>query len=170
MDAFELLHTRRSIRKYDPEKTVSEEDVRKILAAAMSAPSAGNAQPWHFVVVRDAALRGELSKAHPYVGMLRQAPVGIVACAELALEKFPGYWVQDLSAAVENLLLAARALGLGTVWTGVCPIEERMQKVKEILRLPEGMAPHSIIPLGWPAQEFTYQDRFKPERVHLESW
>lgn len=170
MDFFEALHTRRSIRKYLSDKPVSDDDIQKILAAAMSAPSAGNAQPWHFVVVRDAALREELSQAHPYVGMLKNAPVGIVVCAELSLEKYPGYWVQDLSAAVQNLLLAARALGLGTVWTGVCPIEERMQKVKDILRLPPGIEPHSIVPLGWPAQEFKQQNRFKIERVHTDAW
>lgn len=170
MDVFEALHTRRSIRKFDPDKPVSEADLEKILAAAMIAPSAGNAQPWHFVVVADAALRDELSRTHPYVGMLRQAPVGIVVCAELALEKYPGYWVQDLAAAVQNLLLAARGLGLGTVWTGVAPIQERMDAVRRILNLPSGVEPHAIVPLGWPAQEFTHQDRFRADRIHKNGW
>lgn len=170
MDVFEAMHTRRSIRKFDADKPVSQEDLEKILAAAMTAPSAGNAQPWHFVVVRDQETRKKLSQAHPYVGMLEHAPVGIVVCAELALEKYSGYWVQDCSAAIQNLLLAARGLGLGTVWTGVAPIQERMDKVKEILGLPEGIAPHAIVPLGYPAQDFKHQNRFKAERVHQESW
>lgn len=170
MDVFEAMHTRRSIRKFDPDKPVNEADLEKILAAAMSAPSAGNAQPWHFVVVTDATLRQELSAIHPYVGMLRQAPVGIVLCAELALEKYPGYWVQDLAAAVQNLLLAARGLGLGTVWTGVCPIQDRMDATRRILGLPTGVEPHAIVPLGWPQQEFTHQNRYRADRVHRNGW
>lgn len=169
MDLFEALHTRRSIRKFE-DKPVEEELIRTILAAAMTAPSAVNAQPWHFIVVTEPELKEQLSRAHPYVGMLRQAPVGIVPCAEPALEKVSGYWVQDLSAAVQNLLLAARGLGLGTVWTGVCPDEERMQTVRDILQLPKGIEPHSIVPLGWPAQEFKHQDRFNPGRVHMNGW
>ncbi|SDB04781.1 Nitroreductase [Desulfonatronum thiosulfatophilum] len=170
MDLFEALHTRRSIRKFDPNKQVSDEDLNKILGAAMIAPSAGNAQPWHFVVVTDLVLKEELSRIHPYIGMLRDAPMGIVVCAELALEKYPGYWVQDLAAAVQNLLLAARGLGLGTVWTGVCPIQERMDAVRRILQLPAGIEPHAVVPLGWPLQEFKLQDRFKEERVHRNGW
>lgn len=169
MDLFEALHTRRSIRKFT-DAPVEDHLIQKILAAAMTAPSAVNAQPWHFIVVTEPELKAKLSKAHPYVGMLAQAPVGIVPCAEPALEKAPGYWVQDLSAAVENLLLAARGLGLGTVWTGVCPNEERMQTVKDILQLPAGIEPHSIIPLGWPEQEFRHQDRYNPQRVHHNGW
>ncbi|WP_045221081.1 nitroreductase family protein [Desulfonatronum thioautotrophicum] len=170
MDVFEAMHTRRSIRKFDPDKQVDGAGLKKILAAAMVAPSAGNAQPWHFVIVTDLGLKDELSRVHPYVGMLRQAPVGIVVCAELALEKYPGYWVQDLAAAIQNLLLAARGLGLGTVWTGVCPIQERMDAVRRILSLPAGVEPHAIIPLGWPAQEFVHKDRFREDRVHTNGW
>lgn len=170
MDVLDAIHTRRSIRKFDPDKPVSEADLETILAAAMTAPSAGNAQPWHFVVVTDQALRDELSRLHPYIGMLRQAPVGVVVCAELALEKYPGYWVQDLAAAVQNLLLAARSLGLGTVWTGVCPIQERMDAVRRILKLPEGVEPHAIVPLGWPLQEFSHQNRYRADRVHRNRW
>lgn len=170
MDVFEAIHARRSIRKFDPDKPVPEEHLQRILAAAMTAPSAGNAQPWHFVVVTEPELRERLSRSHPYVAMLKQAPMGIVPCAELGLEKYTGYWVQDLSAAVQNMLLAARALGLGTVWTGVCPVEERMQNVKDILGLPPGIEPHSIVPLGWPAQEFKHQDRYQAARVHTNAW
>lgn len=170
MDVFEAIHTRRSIRKYDSARPVSEEDLEKVLAAAMTAPSAGNAQPWHFVVVSSPELRQRLSKVHPYVGMLVEAPLAIVVCAELAQEKFEGYWVQDCSAAIENMLLAARGLGLGTVWTGLCPIEERMDKVREILNLPPGVVAHAIVPLGYPAVEFTHQNRYKPERVHRDIW
>ncbi len=170
MDIFEAIHTRRSIRQFDTRKPVSPEDLRQMLRAAMSAPSAGNAQPWHFVVVTDADLKDRLAAVHPYVAMLRQAPLGIVACAELSLEKYPGNWVQDLSAAVQNLLLAACALGLGAVWTGLCPEADRMDAVHKILNLPEGVVAHSIIPVGWPAQESKPKDRFRPERIHQNAW
>lgn len=170
MDIFDVMHTRRSIRKFDPDKPVSEDDLRAILGAAMSAPSAGNAQPWHFIVVTDKEIKARLAKVHAYLGMLEHAPVGIVACAELALEKYPGYWVQDLAAAVQNLLLAARGLGLGTVWTGICPIKERMDATRSVLRLPAGIEPHAIIPLGWPMQEFTFKNRFRDDRVHRNGW
>ncbi len=170
MDVLEAIHTRRSIRKYEEGRDISEEQVRTLLAAAMTAPSAGNAQPWHFVVVRDPAIRERLSRTHPYVGMAATAPVVVVVCAEPALEKYPGYWVQDCSAATQNLLLAACDLGLGTVWTGLYPMEERCKAVAEILNLPQGVIPLSLVPVGHPVQEFKHQDRYKEERVHRETW
>ncbi len=170
MELIQGIHTRRSIRKFDPGRDVSDEQIKTILSAAMAAPSAGNAQPWHFVVVRDAALRQRISKSHPYVGMAAQSPVVIVVCAELALEKYPGFWVQDCSAAIQNLLLAARGLELGTVWTGLHPVEERSKAVAEILGLPDGVIALAAIPLGHPAQEFKHQDRYKEERVHSDTW
>ncbi len=170
MDVLEAIHTRRSIRRFVPHRPVSEEELQQLLAAAMNAPSAGNAQPWHFVVVTDPGLKDLLAEVHPYVGMLRQAPMGIVVCADPALEKYPGYWVQDCSAAVQNLLLAARALGLGTVWTGLHPVAEREARVREILKLPASIVPLAIVPVGVPEQPFSRQDRYRPERVHHNAW
>ena len=114
MDIFTALHTRRSIRQYTDAK-IAKEDVRVLLDAAMIAPSAGNARPWQFVVVDDPALLAKVPDIHPYVGMAAGAPLGILVCGEPAAEKYPGYWVQDCSAAVQNLLLAAVGLGLGAV-------------------------------------------------------
>ncbi|MGE4299854.1 MAG: nitroreductase family protein [Desulfovibrionaceae bacterium] len=169
MDVLEAIHTRRSIRKYT-DRPVSEDVVRELLAAAMAAPSAGNAQPWHFVVITDQKLREQLATVHPYVGMIRQSPVAILVCGDPSLEKYPGYWVQDCAAAVQNLLLAAHGLGLGAVWTGVCPDAPRMEKIAAILGLPQGVMPHALVPIGYPAQPAERKDRFRADRVHRNGW
>lgn len=169
MELFEALYTRRSIRKYT-EDSVSEEAVRELLSAAMSAPSAGNAQPWQFVVITDRDLLAKLSQVHPYAGMVKQAPVSILVCGDLRQEKFSGYWVVDCAAAVQNLLLAVHGLGLGAVWTGVYPQQERLDAVRSIMGLPEHIVPHSLIPLGHPAESSKKVDRFKEERVHYNGW
>ena len=130
MDIFEALFTRRSIRKYTQED-VSDEDLNILLKAAMLAPSASNRQPWHFVVVRDPEVRAALAGRHPYAKMAADAPVVIVVCADLNEEKTPGFWVQDCSAATQNLMLAAHAEGLGSVW---------VNREREIFDSPDGKA------------------------------
>ncbi len=170
MDVLEAIHTRRSIREFEPGRELSDEQLQIVLAAAMAAPSAGNAQPWHFVAVRGAATRERLSTVHPYVRMAATAPVVIIVCAEPALEVYPGFWLQDCSAATQNLLLAARSLGLGTVWTGLYPNKQYCDAVAAILNLPSGVVPMAIVPMGYPAREFKRQERYKPERIHFESW
>lgn len=169
MELFEALHTRRSIRAFT-EQPVSEADLDAILRAAMAAPSAVNAQPWHFVVITDRAVLDAIPDVHPHAAMCRTAQAAIVSVAELALEKSPGNWMVDCSAAVQNILLAARGLGLGSVWCGVYPRQERMVPMAGLLRLPEGFLPHALVPLGYPAQEFRRVDRFKPERIHRNGW
>ena len=169
MDIFTALHSRRSVRNYT-DKPVSESDIHTLLDAAMIAPSAGNAQPWQFVVIRDAALLKKVSTAHPYVGMAAKAPLAIAVCAELALEKYPGYWVQDCSAAMQNLLLAATGLGLGTVWTGIYPVEDRVATFCSLLRLPEGVVPLGLAVIGHPASPAESKSRFNADRVHYEQF
>ena len=137
MDALEAIRTRRSIRKYE-DKPVPEELVQSILAAAMSAPSANNTQPWHFVVITDRKLLAEVPKINPYAKMARNAPLAILVCGDVTLKQVPGYWVVDCAAAVENLLLAAHALGLGAVWTGVYPRQQRMDGLRRLLAAPVG--------------------------------
>jgi nitroreductase len=124
MDAIEAILGRRSIRSYT-DKPVAKETVQQLLEAAMAAPSAGNQQPWHFVVVDDRALLEKITTVHPYAQMAKSAQLGILVCGDLSLEMHQGYWVQDCAAATENLLVAAHALGLGAVWTGVHPRSER---------------------------------------------
>ncbi len=171
MEVLEAIHTRRSIRAFT-DAPVSEEDLDTILRAAMAAPSAGNSQPWHFVVVTDRAILDAIPDIHAHAAMVRQAPLAIAVAAELAQEKYQGfgYWTLDCSAAVENLLLAARAIGLGTVWCGIYPRPERMEGLSRLLSLPEGVKAHALVVVGHPAQEFKRVDRFKPERIHRNTW
>jgi len=169
MDVLEAIHTRRSIRKYD-DKPVPDELVQKILSAAMSAPSACNSQPWHFVVVTDRKLLAEVPKVNPYAKMARDAPLAILVCGDVTLKQVPGYWVVDCAAAVQNLLLAAHALGLGAVWTGVYPRKERMDGFRRLLGLPDTVAAHSLIVLGYPAETLPREDRYQDDRVHRDHW
>ncbi len=169
MEALEAIFTRRSIRKYEA-RPVPAEATRTLLAAGMSAPSAGNQRPWHFVVVTDRELLDAIPKVHPYAQMVLQAPAAIAVCGELALQKHPGSWVQDCAAATQNILLAARALGLGTCWLGVHPKAEREEPIARLLGLPEGIVPLSIIALGYPAEEKDAPDRYDPGRVHDNRW
>jgi nitroreductase len=171
MDLFEAIHTRRSIRSFTNEP-VSEADMETVLRAAMAAPSAGNSQPWHFVVIHDRTILDAIPAIHAHAAMVKSAPVAIAVAAELALEKYPGfgYWTLDCSAAVENLLLAARGLGLGTVWCGIYPRPERMEGLAKLLKFPEGVSAHALVVMGHPAQEFKRVDRFNPERIHKNVW
>lgn len=169
MEIIDFLCTRRSIRKYTAER-VSEQIVSEILKAGMFAPSARNQRPWHFIVVREKSTMSEITKIHPYSGMLMHASVAIVVCADLSLEQSEGYWVQDCAAATENMLLAAHGLGLGSVWLGIHPRTERSNGIKELFKLEEKIKPFSIISLGYPAEEIPLPDRFDKERIHYEKW
>ncbi|EEG78981.1 nitroreductase family protein [Dethiobacter alkaliphilus] len=160
---------RRSIRKYK-DKPVPEQVVYELLRAGMNAPSAGNAQPWHFVVIRDRKILDAVPEFHPYSGMIREAPMAILVCGDLREEKYPGYWVQDCSAATQNILLAAQDRGLGTVWLGMYPREERVLAMRKLLGMPEEVIPLSLIPVGYPAEKKGPADRFLPERVHYDGW
>ncbi|MEW5772052.1 MAG: nitroreductase family protein [Thermodesulfobacteriota bacterium] len=169
MDALTCLMTRRSIRKYAP-GDVSEDLLEKLLRAAMSAPSAGNAQPWHFVAIRDRAALDEIDNFHPYAKMVREVPLAVLVCAEPAREKHKGFWVQDCSAATMNLLLAAHALGLGSVWVGIYPEQDRMDGFRRLLGLPGDIVPFALAPVGHPAQKAGEADRFAADRVRVDRW
>jgi nitroreductase len=169
VDAFDAIMTRRSIRKYTDEP-VSDGKVETILRAAMAAPSAFNEQRWRFVVVREPAQLALLSEATPYAGALAGAAAGIVVCGETSEERTPGYWMVECSAATENALLAANALGLGAVWLGVAMYEDRVDNVRRILALPEHIAPLAMIALGHPAQTREAGERFDRDKVHNETW
>lgn len=169
MDAMEAIFTRRSVRKYRPER-VPEQLVTELLRAAMAAPSAGNEQPWHFIVITERALLDAIPKFHPYSSMLKHATVAIVVCGDLTLEKYKGYWILDCSAAAENLLIAAAGKGLGAVWTGIYPMEDRVAGMRKLLNLPEHVVPLALIPIGYPAEQPVRVDRFNLGRVHQERW
>ena len=161
------LFARRSIRRYTSEP-VTDDQVETLLQAAMAAPSAVNHRPWHFVVVRDAATRAALAAAHPYAKMVTQAPVCIVPCGDTTIS--PDFWVQDLSAATENILLAATGLGLGTVWCGVHPRADRAAAIRQILGIPEGIVPLCLIAVGHPDEQKEPRTQYDARRVHRERW
>ena len=166
----EAILRRRSIRKYGPQ-AVSEEQITDLLRAAMSAPSAGNEQPWQFIVLRNRAILTEITTFHAYAEMLLEAPVAILVCGTPQTAKFGAqYWVQDCAAATENILLAAQAMGLGTVWLGIHPIEERVSGMRMLLGIPREVVPFSLIPVGHPAEEKPPAERYDPCRVHAERW
>ncbi len=169
MDLFEAIHGRRSIRRFT-DRAVSDADVKTILRAAMAAPSAGNQQPWQFVVVRDRATLDRVKELNPYAAMASHAPLGILVCGDLSLESFEGFWVQDCSAAVQNLLLAVHALGLGGVWTGIHPMEDRVGGFQALFGLPRRVVPLALAVIGHPARTPRSEDRYRPDRVHAECW
>ncbi len=169
MDALEAIRTRRSIRKYQ-DKPVPQDLIQKVLTAAMSAPSACNAQPWQYVVFTDEKLLREIPRINPYAAMAEHAPLAILVCGDLSLEISKGYWVVDCAAAVQNLLLAAHAVGLGAVWTGVYPQQERIEAFRRLLNLPQPVVPHSLIAVGYPAEQPSHEDRYRPDRVHRNGW
>jgi nitroreductase len=165
----EMILSRRSIRKYAPDP-VPDAVTRDILEAAMSAPSAGNQQPWQFVVIHDRGLREEIARFHPYAQMVPSAPVVIAVCGDLRLEAYKGYWVQDCSAVTQNILLAAHAKGLGAVWVGIYPQEERVKRLQELLKLPPHVIPLALVPLGVPAERVSRVNRFDSTRIHFDAW
>ena len=160
----ENIYTRVSIRKYQ-DRPVEKEKTEAILRAAMQAPSAGNQQPWEFYVVTNKAKLAALSEVSPYAGMTKNAPVAIVAVYRKKCA-MPEYAQIDLSIAMENLWLETYAQGLGGVWLGIAPLEERMKAVAELLSIPDTMRAFAIFPYGYPAEERKQQNRFDESRIH----
>jgi nitroreductase len=169
VETLETIQTRRSIRKYQ-EKHVPEELIQKLLAAAMQAPSARNQQPWQFVVIDNRDTLAKIPEFMPNAAMAAEAPLAILVCGDLSLEKSEGYWVVDCAAATQNMLLAAHALGLGAVWCGVYPRVTRMEGLRRSLGLPENVVAHSLVVLGYAAEQVQPQDRYRPERVRRNQW
>lgn len=169
MDTLTAIMTRRSIRKYSPEP-VPDDLVKKLLAAAMNAPSAGNQQPWQFVVVKERKVLDAIAEIHPHGKMLKQAPLAIVVCGDLSLEKHTGYWVQDCAAATQNMLLAAHASGLGAVWLGVYPRDDRVKGIAAFLKVPVPVEVFCVVSMGWPAEEKEQVKRYEEKRVHWNGW
>ena len=169
MDALEAILGRRSIRKYTAEP-VTETDIDTILHAAMAAPSAGNQQPWHFVVSTDREQLARMAECTPYGSMLLAAPLAIAVCADTRELKHPQMWQQDCGAATENALVAIHALGLGAVWLGFWPKAERVEPLRAVLGLPEGVEPFSVLAIGHPAEGKPPAGRYDAGRVHPDRW
>ncbi|MBO7562459.1 MAG: nitroreductase family protein [Bacteroidales bacterium] len=163
----ENIATRTSIRAYT-EVPVEQAKIEKMLKAAMAAPTAMNKQPWHFVVVTDKDQLKALSETSPYSGMVAKAPLAIAVCGDMLKAMDGGgrdFWIQDASAATQNLLLAAHAMGLGAVWTGVYPDLDRCKLIAEVLALPENIIPLNVVVIGYPAQNPAPKDKWKPANV-----
>ena len=165
----DTIFTRRSVRKFD-DRPVEPEKLEQLLRAAMQAPSAGNQQPWEFLIVQEEAGRAKLSKMSPYAGPIAAAPLAIVLLGNEDRMKFPENWQQDMSAAAENLLLQAAELELGAVWLGVYPVEERGSNIREQFLLPDNLTPFAVIAVGYPrdAEANHRIDRYDESRVHYE--
>jgi nitroreductase len=164
-----VLRARRSIRRFTSEP-VPDDAIKALLEAAMSAPSAGNQQPWEFVVIKARAVLDKIPDVHPYAQMCRQAPAAIVVCGNLDRDSHRGFWVQDCAAATENILIAATDLGLGSVWCGVHPREDRVKGLRNLLGLPDHIMPLALIPIGYPAENKPPSERFDPARIHYDKW
>ena len=159
----ELFH-RISVRKYEA-REVEDEKLVEILRAGMQAPSAGNQQPWEFYIIKDAERRAALGEVHQWATPAAEAPVSIVS-AYREETRMPEYTPQDMAICMENMWLMIDALGLGGVWLGIAPVEERMRKVEEIAGIPSGQRAFGILTVGYPAEERPQADRFEAERSH----
>lgn len=170
--AIENIMTRTSIRDYT-DQSVDDATVETLLRAAMAAPTAVNNQPWQFVVIRDRAVLDSLPGQIRSMRMLSKAQLAVVVCGDMsrAMEgEGREYWIQDCSAATENLLLAAHALGLGAVWCGVYPQEAKIELLTKTLALAPGIIPMSLISIGYPAENSAPKDKWHPEYVHYEKY
>ena len=170
--AVKNIMTRVSVREFTGEK-ISEAQLDTLLRAAMAAPSAINKQPWAFIVVTDEAKIAALGKVLPYSRCSNKPAVAIIPCGDLskAIEgEMANFWINDVSAATENLLLAAHAMGLGAVWTGLHPDMSRAKMVQEMLGLPEHIIPLCVVPVGVPAEQPEIKDKYKPENIHYNAW
>ena len=169
MDALEAIMSRRSIRNYTGEP-VTDEQIETILRAAMAAPSAGNQEPWRFIVLKDRAVLEAAAGTTPYGKMLREAAFGLVIAADTRDLKHEVMWQQDCSAATQNALVAINALGLGAVWLGFWPKMERVTPLKEALGMPEGIEPMAVLAVGHPAEEKPPAERYDAEKVRWDRW
>lgn len=170
--AIENIMTRTSVRAYS-DRPLAKETLDTLLQAAMAAPTAVNLQPWRIVVVTDTALRDSIAGNIQSMAMAKSAQASIVLCGDLGSTlsgEGRDYWVQDVSAASENLLLAANAVGLGAVWCGIYPISERVVFFQNLLELPENVVPLSCINIGYPQAPASPKDKWDPDKIHYNKY
>ena len=168
-NTIDTIYDRRSVRKYI-DKEVNPDLVDEILRAAMFAPSGCNKQPWHFVVFNDKELIKEIKAMHPYASALATAPVCIMVCGDTQKEMAPGFYQVDCSAAIENMILAAKALGLDTCWMGIYPWEDTMAAFTKRFNLPENVKPFALISVGYSESKQERPRRYDASRIHYNKW
>lgn len=169
---FDMIQTRVSVRQFTTQKP-TEQQIDTLLRCAMAAPSALNRQPWAFLVIDDHSLLDALAFQFPNSRVGNGCGICIVPCGDLskALEgEAQDFWINDVSAATENLLLAAHAMGLGAVWTGLHPDKQRVRMAQELLQLPEHIVPLCIVPVGYPAETPAVKDKYNRENIHYNRW
>ncbi|MDV0447214.1 Albonoursin synthase [Methanosarcinaceae archaeon Ag5] len=169
MDTMTALYTRRSVRKYQ-NKPVPMNLIEEAVKAAMFAPSARNQQPWDFIIVDQRETLDKIPAFSPHAAMVKGAPAGVLVCFNKDYEGAEGFFPQDLGAATQNMLLALHANGLGAVWTGVYPREDRVNGFVDLFKLPANVVPYAFVIIGYPEKEADAADRFKKERVHYNKW
>lgn len=167
----ENILNRKSVRNYIKGKDVTDEQIEKILRAGMAAPTARNLQPWEFIVVKDKKLLEKLGNESPYGKMLNDASCAIIVAGNMdKAGEHKDFWTQDTSAATENILLEVEALGLGAVWIGGYPKQDRMDIISRALNLPQNVIPLNIISIGYPTGKDKPKDKWKTENIHYEKY
>ncbi len=169
METIEALLTRRSIRKYK-NLQIEKDKIEIILKSAMYAPSAMNLQAWHYVVIDNKMVLSETIKSIPHAELLNQTPAAILVCGDSAIEKNESWMIQNCSAAIQNILLAAHGLGIGTCWIAIHGMNEIVKNVSVQFKLPENVIPIALVTLGYPDESVTAEDRFRTEKIHLNEW
>ena len=166
------IQTRVSVRKFT-NQAPSPEQIETLLRCAMSAPTAMNKQPWLFCVVYEPELLRQIGEQQPNTHIDENVQVCFVMCGDLrkTLEgRAQEFWIHDVSAATENLLLAAHSMGLGAVWCAVQPSEEKIEQIREILSMPKYLVPLCVVPVGYPAEQPEVKDKWKTENIHYNAW
>ncbi len=163
------IFTRRSIRKYT-NQAVHSDLIKTLIKSAMSAPSACNQQLWHFLVIEDRNTLNKLSAHNSGYSMLKDAPLAILICGEIEAAILKHFWTQDCAAATENMLLAAQASGLGSVWLGIFPEEDKGIYIREELNIPEHITPFSLVSIGYPAETKEPENRYAEDKIHYGKW
>lgn len=171
-EALDAIFERKSVRKFI-DKKIENDKLELLLKAGMAAPSALNHQPWKFILVDDRKLLDQLADKLPYAKMLSSAKAAILVCGDIekALQDWEqDFWIQDCSAATENILVAAQALGLGAVWTALYPSIDRVNIARVILNIPENIMPLNVIPIGYPTGKEKPIDKWDASNIHYNSW
>jgi nitroreductase len=169
MEVQEALLNRRSIRKYTDQK-ISKAEMDKILKAAMYSPSAMNLQAWQFIVIDNKDVLKETIRSIPYAEMLRQSAAAIIVCGDSLVEKNESWLLQNCSAAIQNILLSAQGLGIGSCWIAIHGMNDVYQNIKAQFKLPENIVPVSLISLGYPDENVKAEERFRHDKIHYNKW
>ena len=167
-----MIHTifkRRSVRKFKDEP-LQDEEIGLLLQCTMAAPSANNLKAWHFVVITKREQLHQLAEIHPYGKMLNQAPAALLICGDSLLQPNISYLTLDCAAATQNVLLAATALKIGSVWLGVYPREQRMKDINALLNIPENIVPIALVALGYADEKKAANNPWMPEKIHYNKW